>query len=137
MFEKLTGDVEGPVEVHGELEIAGTLRGGAMVFGTLDLTGVVEGPIVVREAGHADIEAVVHGDVHVDGGKLTLRGIIAGRLGATPQADVQLAAGSVVNGRRLQYDGTFAEVDMDIPFGFTDDVTMFRLQPDATWSLVA
>ncbi len=136
MFEKLTGDVRGPLEVKGALEINGTLHGGAVVTGTLDLIGTCNGPLEVRLDGHADIEAVVRGNVLVRSGKLRLRGIIDGVLGAEPGADVQLAVGTILNGRRLEADGTFTPVQGSFGFSIPDDAQMMRLQSDATWTPV-
>lgn len=134
MFEKLTGDVQGPLDVKGALEIEGTLHGGAVVTGTLDFQGTCNGPIEVRLDGHADIEGVVHGDVHARGGKLRLRGILDGLLGAKPEADVQFAVGTVLNGRRLEADGTFTPVQGPSTFSIADDALMMRLQPDGSWT---
>jgi hypothetical protein len=136
MFEKLTGNVQGPLEVHGAVEIEGTLHGGAVVTGTLDLIGTCNGPIEVRLDGHADIEAVVHGNVLARSGTLRLRGIIEGLIGAEPGSDVQLAVGTIVNGRRLEADGTFTPVTGSFGFKIPDDAQMMRLQPDASWTPV-
>jgi len=136
MFEKVTGDVMGPLEVRGSLEIEGTLHGGACVYGQFDMAGVVEGPIEVRLDGHADLEAIVNGDVHVRSGKFRMRGIINGLLGAKPGADVQVAVGTIINGRRLELDGTFTPVEPGINFSFDENVTMMQMQPDASWTPV-
>src|SRR4051812_38795961 len=116
MFQKVTGDVQGPLEVKGALEIEGTVHGGAVVTGTLDLIGTCHGPIEVRLDGHADVEGVVHGDVHARGGKLRFRGIIDGRLGVKPEADVLFAAGSILNGRRLGGGGSRAPGEGPLSF---------------------
>lgn len=133
MFKKLTGDVEGPLEVRGALDVEGTLHGGAIVTGTLDLRGTCHGPIEVRLDGHADIEAVVHGDVHARGGRLRFRGILNGRLGVKPGADVLLAAGTILNGRRLEADGTFTPVEGPSTFHIPDDAPMLRPQDEGPW----
>jgi hypothetical protein len=137
MFKKVTGDIQGPLEVKGALEIEGTLHGGATVYGKLDLIGTCHGPITVLFDGHADIEAVVHGDVHARGGKLRLRGVIDGRLGIKPEADVLLAAGTIINGRQLQADGTLTEVQGPFKFSVPDDAPMLRPQPDGSWAPAA
>ncbi|MPQ99780.1 hypothetical protein GB931_18025 [Modestobacter sp. I12A-02628] len=138
MFDKITGDVMGPLEIKGGLEINGTLHGGAVVTGQLDMIGIVDGPLEVRLDGHADVEAIVKGDVHIRSGRLRMRGIIEGRLGAKPgSADVQLAVGTVINGRRLEADGTFTPMQPGTEFSFPDDVAMMALQPDASWARVA
>ncbi|NEK57224.1 hypothetical protein GCU56_04965 [Geodermatophilus sabuli] len=136
MFEKLTGDVQGPLEVNGALEIDGTLHGGADVTGTLDLRGACYGPLQVRLDGHADVEAVVHGDVLAHSGRLRLRGIVEGILNARPEADVRFAVGTILNGRQLQADGSFVPVEGPFRLNIPDDAVMMRLQPDATWAPV-
>src|SRR3954452_17249473 len=78
MLQKLTGDVQGPLEVTGSVEINGTLHGGAVVTGQLALDGTCNGPIEVRLDGRADVDSVVHGDVHARGGTLRIRGVIDG-----------------------------------------------------------
>ena len=134
MFQKLTGDVQGPLEVKGALEIDGTLHGGAVVTGTLDLRGTCNGPIEVRLEGSADVEAVVHGDVHARGGKLRFRGIIDGRLGVKEEADVLVAVGTVLNGRRLESDGSFTPISGQGSFQIPDDAPMMRPQQDGNWT---
>ena len=133
MFKKVTGHVQGPLEVNGALEIEGTLHGGATVTGKLDLIGTCNGPLEVRLDGHADVEAVVHGDVHARGGKLRFRGIIDGRLGMKPEADVLFAVGSILNGRQLEEDGSWTPVQGPFQFNIPDDAPMMRPQPDGTW----
>jgi hypothetical protein len=59
MFETLTGDVQGPLEVKGAVKIQGTLHGGAVVTGSLELDGTCLGPIEVRLDGHADVLVAV------------------------------------------------------------------------------
>lgn len=137
MFEKLTGDVQGPLQVKGALEIEGTLHGGAVVTGTLDLRGTCNGPLEVRLDGHADIEGMVNGDVHAHGGRVRLRGIVAGVLRGKPGADVQFAVGTVLNGRRLETDGTFTPAPGPLQFSIADDALMMRLQADGSWTPVA
>jgi hypothetical protein len=134
MLKKVTGDIQGPLEVKGALEIEGTLHGGAIVTGTLDLRGACNGPIEVRLDGHADIEAVVRGDVHARGGKLRLRGIVEGVLGVKPGADVLLAAGTILNGRRLEADGTFTPVQGPFRFDIPDDAPMLRPSENGDWT---
>ena len=134
MFQKLTGDVQGPLDVKGALEIDGTLHGGAVVTGTLDLRGTCHGPIEVRLEGHADIDGVVHGDVHARGGRLRFRGILDGRLGFKPEADVLFAVGTVLNGRQLQADGSFAPLDSSGHFKIPDDAPMMRPDAEGNWS---
>jgi cytoskeletal protein CcmA (bactofilin family) len=133
MFQKVTGDVEGPLEVKGALEIDGTLHGGAIVTGMLDLQGTCHGPLEVRMDGHADVEGVVHGDIHARGGKLRFRGILAGRLGVKPEADVLFAVGSILNGRRLEEDGSWTPVEGPFRFNIPDDAPMMRPVSDGTW----
>ncbi len=133
MFQKLTGDVQGPLEVKGALEIEGTLHGGAIVTGTLDLRGTCLGPLEVRLDGHADVEGIIRGDVHARGGKLRLRGVVDGRLGVKPGADVQFAVGSVLNGRQLGEDGSFTVVEKAGKYSIPDDATMMRPEEDGTW----
>lgn len=133
MFEKLTGDVAGPLEVKGALAIDGTLHGGAVVTGTLDFRGTCAGPLEVRLDGHADVEGVVRGDVHARGGKLRLRGIIDGRLGVKDGADVLVAVGTVLNGRRLEEDGSFTPIGERGVFSIPDDAPMMRPQADGNW----
>jgi hypothetical protein len=134
MFEKVTGNVQGPLEVKNVLGIDGTLYGGATVYGKLDLTGTCHGDITVLLDGQADINAVVHGDVHARGGKLRLRGIIDGRLGVKPGADVLVAVGTVLNGQRLEADGTFTGMKPGSQFKIADDAQMMRPQADGKWT---
>jgi cytoskeletal protein CcmA (bactofilin family) len=136
MFEKLTGDVQGPLDVKGAIEIDGTLHGGAVVTGTLDFRGTCLGPIEVRLDGHADIEGVIRGDVHARGGKLRLRGILDGRLGVKDGADVLIAAGTILNGRRLEADGTSTPMSGQGSFQIPDDAPMLRPQQDGTFAPV-
>src|SRR3954468_17397206 len=134
MFQKISGDVQGPLDVKGALEIEGTVHGGAVVTGTLDLIGTCHGPLEGRLDGHADVEAVIHGDVHARGGKLRLRGIIDGRLGVKPEADVLVAVGTVLNGRRLEADGSFSEIEGPSKFTIAEDAPMMRPQSDGNWT---
>ena len=135
MFKKLTGDVQGPLEVKGALQIDGTVHGGAVVTGTLDLHGTIVGPLEVRLDGHADIEGIVHGDVHARSGKLRFRGIIDGRLGVKEGADVLVAVGTVLNGRQLEADGSFTPMEPKTTFNIADEAPMMRPQPDGSWAL--
>jgi cytoskeletal protein CcmA (bactofilin family) len=137
VFDKLTGDVQGPIEVKGGLEIDGTLHGGAVVTGTLDLHGTILGPLEVRLDGHADVEGIVRGDVHARGGKLRLRGVVEGRLGVKEGADVLFAVGSVLNGRRLEADGSFTTVEKAGKYSIPDDAPMMRPQADGAWVLAS
>jgi hypothetical protein len=137
MFQKISGDVQGPLDVKGALEIEGAVHGGAVVTGTLDLIGTCHGPLEVRLDGHADVEAVIHGDVHARGGKLRFRGIIDGRLGVKPEADVLVAVGTILNGRRLEQDGTFTPVEGPFSFSIPDDAPMMRPQADGSWAPAA
>jgi cytoskeletal protein CcmA (bactofilin family) len=133
--QQLTGDVQGPLQVTGAVEINGTLSGGAVVTGRLDMKGTVHGSIEVRLDGRADINAIVHGDVHARGGTLRIAGIIEGRLGVKEGADVLVAAGTVLNGRQLQADGTFTELSGQGSFRIEDDAPMMRPQPQGNWAL--
>jgi cytoskeletal protein CcmA (bactofilin family) len=136
VFEKLTGDVEGPLDVTGSVEISGTLRGGAVVTGQLDFQGTCHGTIEVRLDGHADVDGIVHGDVFARSGKLRLRGIVEGKLGVKEGADVLVAAGTVLNGRQLQTDGTFTQLAGQGSFRIEDDAPMLRPQPEGNWEPV-
>ncbi|OMQ15641.1 hypothetical protein A7K94_0208065 [Modestobacter sp. VKM Ac-2676] len=135
MFEKLTGDVQGPMEIKGAIEIDGTLHGGAIVIGQLDLRGTCNGPLEIRLDGSADVDGIVHGDVHARGGKLRIRGIIDGRLGVKDGADVLVAVGTVLKGRQLQADGTFTELSGQGSFRIEDDAPMMRPQTEGNWTL--
>lgn len=134
VLEKLTGNVEGPLLVDGELEIEGTLHGDAQVSGWLDLIGTCEGSIEVLEGGHADVEAAVHGDVRVQGGILRLRGVVSGTLAARRGADVALAVGTIVGGRQLRADGEFVFVQPPVEVQFADDAPMLWLTDQGTWT---
>jgi len=134
MLQKLTGDVQGPLEVTGSVEINGTLHGGAVVTGQLALDGTCNGPIEVRLDGRADVNGIVHGDVHARGGTLRIRGIIDGRLGVRDGADVLVASGTVLNGRQLQDDGTFAALPRQGNFSIPADAPMWRPQEDGNWT---
>ena len=135
MFEKLSGVVQGPLEVKGALQIDGTVHGGALVTGTLDLHGEIVGPLEIRLDGYADVEGVVHGDVHARSGKLRFRGIIDGKLGFKEGADVLLAVGTVLNGRRLEADGSFTPMEPKTTFAIADDAPMMRPQSDGSWAI--
>lgn len=133
MIDKVSGDVQGPLEVKGALQIDGTLHGGAVVLGMLDLQGTCRGPLEVRLDGHADVEGVIYGDVHARGGRLLFRGILEGRLGVKEGADVQFAVGSILNGRQLEEDGSWTPVQGPYRFNIADDAPMMRPQPDGSW----
>ncbi len=133
MFETLTGDVQGPLDVTGLVRIDGTLHGGAVVTGRLELAGTCHGPIEIRLDGQADIAAVVHGDVHARGGRLRFRGILDGRLGVK-DADVAFAVGSVLNGRRLESDGSFSPVEGPGRFEIPQDAPMLRPTENGNWT---
>jgi cytoskeletal protein CcmA (bactofilin family) len=133
VFQKLTGDVQGPLEVKGAVKVDGTLHGGAVVTGRLELEGTCHGPIEVHLDGQADIAAVVHGDIHARGGKLRFRGILDGRLGVK-DADVAFAAGSVLNGRRLETDGSFTALAGSGEFTVLGDALMLRPNESGPWT---
>ncbi len=135
MFQTLTGDVQGPLEVKGLVKIDGTLHGGAVVTGRLELTGTCHGDVTVRLDGSADISAVVHGDLHARGGKVVFRGILDGRLGVR-DGDVAFAVGSVLNGRRLEADGSFTEVTEPGQFSISRDAPLLR-PAQGNWEPVA
>ncbi|SFL93157.1 polymer-forming cytoskeletal protein [Geodermatophilus ruber] len=138
MFETLTGDIQGPLEVRGMVKVDGTVRGGAIVSnGRLELRGKVQGPLEVRLDGQADVAAIVEGDVHARGGTLVFRGIITGRLGVKPGADVQVAVGTVLNGRRLEADGSFTQLQPPIELSIRGDAPMMRPQEDGSWAPAA
>ena len=137
MLEKLTGDIQGPLEIKGLVEVNGTVRGGIVVTGTLDLNGTCDGPLEVRLDGHADVQGIVLGDVHARGGRLRFRGIIDGRLGIKDGADVLIAVGTILNGKQLQEDGTFVSVPKQGSFSIADDATMYRPQDDGNWTRVS
>ena len=134
MFEKLTGDVQGPLEVKGAVQIDGTVHGGAVVTGTLDLHGTCDGPLEVRLDGYADVEGIIRGDVHARGGKLRVRGIIDGRLGLKEGADVLISVGTILNGKQLQDDGTFMSVPRGTRFSIPDGAAMYRPREDGNWT---
>jgi hypothetical protein len=134
MLQTLTGDVQGPLEVKGSLEINGTLHGGAVVTGQLDFQGTCNGPLEVRLDGHADVDGIVHGDVHARGGKLRMRGVIDGRLGVKEGADVLVAAGTILNGRQLEADGSFTPLAGQGKVTIPDDAPMMRPQSDGSWT---
>jgi cytoskeletal protein CcmA (bactofilin family) len=133
MFETLTGDVQGPLEVKGLVKVDGTLHGGAVVTGRLELEGTCHGPIEIRLDGRADIAAVVHGDIHARGGTLRFRGILDGRLGVK-DADVAFAAGSVLNGRRLEADGSFTPLAGSGEFTIPGEAPMLRPNDNGNWT---
>ncbi|WNV74766.1 hypothetical protein [Geodermatophilus sp. DSM 44513] len=135
MFQTLTGDVQGPLEVSSLVKVDGTVHGGALVTGgRLELRGTVQGPLEIRLDGQADVVAVVNGDVHARGGTLVFRGVINGRLGVKPGADVQVAVGTVLNGRRLEADGSFTQLQGPGELTIREDAPMMRPQEDGTWT---
>jgi cytoskeletal protein CcmA (bactofilin family) len=137
VFQTLTGDVQGPLEVKGLVKIDGTLHGGAVVTGRLELTGTCHGDITVMLDGQADVSAVVHGDLHARGGKVVFRGILDGRLGVRDgDADVAFAVGSVLNGRRLEADGSFTEITEPGQFSIAQDAPLLR-PAEENWQPVA
>ena len=135
MLETLTGDVQGPLEVKGAVKIDGTLHGGAVVTGRLELRGTCHGPIEIRLDGQADIAAVVHGDLHARGGRVVFRGILDGRLGVK-DGDVAFAVGSVLNGRRLEADGSFVELAGPGEFTISEDAPLLRPAENGNWTPV-
>jgi hypothetical protein len=135
VYEKLTGDVQGPIEIKGAVAIEGTVHGGAVVIGSLDLHGTCLGPLEVRLDGNADVTGIVRGDVHARGGKLRVRGVVDGRLGVKDGADVLFAVGSVLNGRRLEADGSFTPVEKTGKYSIADDAPMMRPQSQGAWVL--
>ncbi|MCV2488584.1 hypothetical protein OF117_04340 [Geodermatophilus sp. YIM 151500] len=134
MLQKLTGDVQGPLDVRGALSVEGTIHGGAVVTGRLELRGTCQGPLEVRLDGQADVNAIVNGDVHARGGILRLRGVVNGRLGVKEGADVLVAVGTVLNGRRLEADGTFTQLQGKGTFSISDDAPMMRPRENGNWT---
>lgn len=133
-MRKLEGDVGGPLVVDDEVEITGTIQGGATVTGLLDLRGTCDGDLVVEHGGDADLEAVVHGRIRVaEGARLRLRGIVDGAMGFHRRADVGLAVGTVIAGRQLQADGSFVELAGPQDITFSDDTLVLRLTEEGTW----
>jgi hypothetical protein len=133
VFETLTGDVQGPLEVKGAVTIDGTLHGGAVVTGRLQLNGTCNGPIEIRLDGQAEVNAVVHGDMHARGGKLRFRGVLDGRLGVK-DADVAFAVGSVLNGRQLNADGSFSALEGKGKFSIPADAPLLRPNENGNWT---
>ncbi len=134
MFETLTGDVQGPLEVKGAVKVQGTLHGGAVVTGRLELDGTSRGPIEVLLDGQAEIHGVVEGDVHARGGTLRLSGAVHGRLGIKAGADVLMAVGTVLNGRQLQADGSFAPLTGAGEYRIPRDAAMLRPTENGNWT---
>jgi hypothetical protein len=134
MFETLTGDVQGPLEVKGAVKLKGTLHGGAVVTGRFELDGTSRGPIEILLDGQADVRGIVQGDVHARGGKLRLSGIVQGRLGIKEGADVLVAVGTVLNGRQLQHDGSFAPLPDTGEFRIAKDAPMMRPNENGNWT---
>jgi hypothetical protein len=114
VFETLTGDVQGPLEVKGAVTIDGTLHGGAVVTGRLQLNGTCNGPIEIRLDGQAEVNAVVHGDVHARGGKLRFRGVL--------------------NGRQLNADGSFSALEGKGKFSIPADAPLLRPNENGNWT---
>ncbi len=136
MFQTLTGDVQGPLEVTGLVKIDGTLHGGATVTGRLELTGTCHGDLMVLLDGQADVRGIVEGDVHARGGKLRLSGVVKGRLGVKEGADVGVAIGTVLNGRQLLPDGSFTELPGAGEYRIPRDVAMLRPNAAGNWTPV-
>src|SRR5215218_2280935 len=134
MFETLTGDVQGPLEVKGAIKVQGTLHGGAVVTGRLELDGTCRGPIEVRLDGQADVRGIIEGDVHARGGKLRLSGVVRGKLGIKEGADVLVAVGTVLNGRQLQADGSFAPLPGAGEYRIPQDAPMMRPNENGNWT---
>jgi cytoskeletal protein CcmA (bactofilin family) len=134
MFETLTGDVQGPLEVKGALKVQGTLHGGAVVTGRFELDGTSRGPIEVRLDGQAEIRGIVEGDVHARGGTLRLSGVVQGKLGIKEGADVLVAVGTVLNGRQLQHDGSFSALPGAGEYRIAKDAPMMRPNENGNWT---
>lgn len=134
MFETLTGDVQGPLEVKGAVKVQGTLHGGAVVTGRFEFDGTCRGPIEVRLDGQAEVRGVVEGDVHARGGSLRLSGVVQGKLGIKEGADVLVAVGSVLNGRQLQADGSFAPLPGGGEYRIPRDAPMLRPVENGNWA---
>lgn len=134
MFETLTGDIQGPLEVKGAVKIQGTVHGGAVVTGSLELDGTCIGPIEVRLDGQADVRGIVEGDVHARGGKLRLRGVVRGKLGVKDGADVLVAVGTVLNGRQLLPDGSFVPLAAPGEYRIPSDAAMLRPTQNGPWT---
>jgi cytoskeletal protein CcmA (bactofilin family) len=134
MFETLTGDVQGPLEVKGAVKIQGTLHGGAVVTGRLELDGTCRGPIEVRLDGQAEVRGIVEGDVHARGGKLRLSGVVRGKLGVKDGADVLVAVGTVLNGRQLLPDGSFVPLAGPGEYRIPRDAAMLRPTENGPWA---
>lgn len=133
MFQELTGDIAGPIEVPGALTVRGTVHGDIAVTGRLDLSGRCTGSLAVQLEGQAVVDALIEGQVHVRGGSLRFRGVIGTGLGARPGTDVRLAVGTVINGQSLQGDGSWAPAPTGVPIEFPVDVVELQFQSDGTW----
>src|SRR4051794_17473794 len=137
MFETLTGDVQGPLEVKGAVKVQGTVHGGAVVTGRLELDGTCQGPLEVRLDGQADVRGIVEGDVHARGGRLRLSGVVKGKLGVKDGADVLVAVGTVLNGRQLLPDGSFAPLPGAGEYRIPRDAAMLRPNESGPWTPAA
>ena len=134
MFETLTGDVQGPLDVKGVVKIDGTVHGGAVVTGRLELNGTCRGPLEVRLDGQADVRGIVEGDVHARGGQLRVRGVVTGKLGVKEGADVLVAVGTVLNGRQLLPDGSFNPLPGAGEYRIPKDAAMLRPNQSGPWT---
>ena len=134
MFETLTGDVQGPLDVTGVVKIDGTVHGGAVVTGRFELNGTCRGPLEVRLDGQADVRGIVEGDVHARGGKLRLSGVVKGKLGVKEGADVLVAVGTVLNGRQLLPDGSFNPLPGPGDYHIPKDAAMLRPNQSGPWT---
>jgi cytoskeletal protein CcmA (bactofilin family) len=138
VFQTLTGDVQGPLEVRSLVKVDGTVHGGVVVTGgRLELDGTCRGPLEVRLDGQADVHGIVDGDVHARGGTLRLSGVVKGKLGVKEGADVLVAVGTVLNGRQLLPDGSFAPLPGAGEYRIPRDAAMLRPNESGPWTPAA
>jgi cytoskeletal protein CcmA (bactofilin family) len=135
VFQTLTGDVQGPLEVHSAVKVDGTVHGGVVVTGgRLELDGTCRGSLEVRLDGQAEVHGIVEGDVHARGGKLRLSGVVKGKLGVKEGADVLVAVGTVLNGRQLLPDGSFNPLPGPGDYHIPKDAAMLRPNQSGPWT---
>jgi cytoskeletal protein CcmA (bactofilin family) len=135
VFQTPTGDVQGPLEVRSLVKVDGTVHGGVIVTGgRFELDGTCRGPLEVRLDGQADVHGIVEGDVHARGGRLRLSGVVKGRLGVKDGADVLVAVGTVLNGRQLLPDGSFAPLPGAGDYYIPKDAAMLRPNESGPWT---
>jgi hypothetical protein len=132
--EEYTGVVEERLDVEGDVVVAGVLRRGATVRGTLHLGGVCGETILVKEGGEVIIHGVLSAPLIVDaGGTATIRGIASGAIRKAPEGRVLAGVGAILKGHELTSDGSLRRLRDGQSVTVYEDMPLCALQDDGTW----